>query len=162
MRTIAALILIASLLGCADTDQLQHDRFPGLAREQVSQHGNITFVNGFHAGLELATKHKLPSLLYFTAEWCTFCQQMEIAAFSDSRVMKLADNFVCILVDADKEGQVCQQFDVEGFPTIVFVSPEGRLLHRVEGKQSASNLTLALHKAMERQSWLTSGESQLR
>src|SRR6185437_3902200 len=59
--------------------------------------GGIQFINGYHRGLELAREQQLPALVFFTAEWCTYCRQMEADAFTQDSVVELSKQFVCVL-----------------------------------------------------------------
>ncbi|HUY89843.1 MAG TPA: protein disulfide isomerase family protein [Pirellulales bacterium] len=111
--------------------------------------GGLQFVNGYHRGFELARDQHKPMLVFFTAEWCTYCHQMEAEAFTEEPVVKLAKQFVCILVDADCEPNVCHDFRVKGYPTIQFLSPRGVPLNRVTGKQPARKLVIQMQAALQ-------------
>ena len=111
--------------------------------------GNLQFIDGYQAGYEAAMRQGKPMLLFFTAEWCQFCHQMAGEAFTDRRVVSLADRFVCVLIDADAERDVCHQFQVQRYPTIQFVSPRGSTLNRVTGKKAAPQLVGEMHSALQ-------------
>ena len=87
-------------------------------------------------------------LVFFTAQWCNFCHQMEAEAFTDGQVAQLAKQFVCILVDADQEPDVCQEFRVRGYPTIQFLSARGVPLNRLTGKRPAQQLVTQMQAAL--------------
>jgi len=99
-------------------------------------------------------------LLFFTAEWCQFCHQMADEAFMHPQVVSLADNFVCILIDADAEQDICRQFEVSGYPTIQFLSPRGVPLQRVVGKKPGHQLMMAMQAALQNVA-RRSGESEV-
>ena len=143
-RTLLYFTLVGGVVGCSDSTGPQ----------LVSQHGNLQFVHDAAAGRQLARQQSLPCLLFFTAEWCTYCHKMEEDAFVDARVASLAEQFVCVLVDADREAEVCQQFGINGYPTVLFVSADGRQLHRLVGLQSASQLARGMQAALQRLAWL--------
>ncbi len=115
----------------------------GLAR------GNLAFVEGFRAGYERAATEGKPMLVFFTAEWCHFCHAMAAEALIDERVVALSKRFVCVLVDADAEARNCRNLRVDGFPTVLFLSPRGQELNRVEGKKSGVELVRAMHEAFQ-------------
>ncbi len=118
------------------------------------ERGQIRFIADSTVGHQLAKQQGKPCLLFFTAEWCTFCHQMEATAFADPEIGKLAKQFVCILVDADREPTVCQEYAIEGFPTVQFVAANGRRLHRLVGRQSKPQLESGMQAALERLAWL--------
>lgn len=111
--------------------------------------GGLQFVAGYHRGFELAREQRKPMLVFFTAEWCTYCHQMEADAFKQDSVISLSKQFVCILVDADCEPNVCRDFRVKGYPTIQFLSPRGVPLNRVTGKQPGAQLVMQMQAALQ-------------
>jgi thiol-disulfide isomerase/thioredoxin len=111
--------------------------------------GKLRFVDGFERGYAVAKGTSKPMLLFFTAEWCHYCHQMADEAFSNPQVVRLSENFVCVLVDADREAQVCKQFKVTGYPTIQFLSPRGIPLERLVGKKPGHQLMIAMQAALQ-------------
>lgn len=111
--------------------------------------GHIAFVNGFQPGLKLARDQHKPMLLFFTAEWCHYCHQLANEAFVQDAVVEMSRQFVCVLVDADTEPDVCREFHVRGYPTIQFLSPRGVPLNRVTGKQPGYALVQQMQAALQ-------------
>ena len=116
--------------------------------QQVTK-GQMQFVAGFATGSEYAKQVDRPMLLFFTAQWCTYCHQMEQDAFVNPEVASLAKRFVCVLVDADKEPEVCREFGVRGYPTIQFLTSRGIPLNRLVGKRPADYLVSQMQAALE-------------
>lgn len=162
-RLLLTGVLMLASVGCIDQPT---ERLPTALRDvspqQLERHGNLTFVRDPRLGFELAAKHHLPCLLFFTAEWCTYCHQMEQTTFSDKRVSELADEFVCILINADRQPKICRHFEVSGFPTVQFVASDGQSLEKLVGRQSAKKLIAGMRAASERFAWLQYGASELR
>ena len=111
--------------------------------------GKLEFVQGYADGYQQARHEVRPMLVFFTAAWCHFCHQMEAEAFNDGQVATLSRQFTCILVDADREPDVCQEFRIRGYPAIQFLTPQGVPLNRLVGKQSAAELMLQMQAALE-------------
>ncbi len=88
-------------------------------------------------------------LLFFTAQWCQYCHQMAAEAFTNPQVVGLSEKFVCVLVDADSQPEICRQFHVSAFPTVQFVSPQGFLLNRIEGKRPGHQVMMAMQSALQ-------------
>ena len=151
---LAGVGLLLAGVGCQPTSTN-----PVLSIEQIDplflvERGLIQFVSDSSLGCQLAKQQGLPCLLFFTAEWCTFCHQMEATAFADPAIGKLAKSFVCVLVDADREPDFCQKYDIDGFPTVQFLAADGRRLRRLVGRQSATDLAAGMQAALERMAWL--------
>jgi thiol:disulfide interchange protein len=111
--------------------------------------GQLHFVASYEQGYRQAAGEGKPILLFFTARWCKFCHQMAEEAFTNPQVVRLANHFVCVLVDADAAPDVCQQFQVTGYPTIQFLSPRGAVLGRVVGKKPGHQLMMAMQAALQ-------------
>lgn len=68
-------------------------------------------------------------LLNITASWCHWCHVMDRSTFSDSRVIELLnERFVPIRVDADRRPDIQDRYLLGGWPTTVFLIPDGRIL----------------------------------
>jgi len=116
---------------------------PGVAR------GYLQFVTGYREGYNRGLAEGKPMLVFFTARWCHFCHQMANEAFTHGQVVDLSQRFVCILVDADAEPEVCEQFGVRGYPTIQFLSPRGVPMNRIVGKKPGHQLMMAMQAALQ-------------
>ncbi len=100
----------------------------------------VRFITDYREGLERALAEKRPVLIFFTAKWCRFCAQMQRDALSDPRVVRLSEEFVCVLVDADEAPELCAEFGVRAYPTVQFVLPDGGRLTRLVGRNSPEEL----------------------
>lgn len=132
----------------AEVAPAQEMAVPLSAGPQIAR-GSLQFVDGYSRGLELAQSAHKPMLVFFTAEWCHFCHQMADEAFTHPQVVALAQHFVCVLVDADAQPDVCRQFRVQAFPTVQFVSPRGVPLNRVVGKKPGNLLMMSMQAALQ-------------
>ena len=128
-----------------------------LNASQVTRRGSIDFVCGFELGRQIAAERQLPCLVFFTADWCTYCKRMEATTFNDAAVAQLASAFVCVLVDADEEPEVCRRLQVSGYPTVELISPAGTSLGRMTGWQSAPGFLHSMRAALHRYAWLEKG-----
>lgn len=97
----------------------------------------------FAAAEQQARAEGKPLLLDFTgSDWCIWCQRLDKEVLSQDAFQKFADDYILVKVDfprkadAQTEAQkaqnraLLQRFGVEGFPTLVLVSPEGQVLAR--------------------------------
>jgi thiol:disulfide interchange protein len=125
-----------------------------LDASMVTRRGSIEFVRGFELGRQVARDRDRPCLVFFTAHWCTYCSRMEATTFNDAAVAQLATRFVCVLVDADREPEVCRRLEISGYPTVELISPAGASLGRLTGWQSAPAMVHSLQAALHRYAWL--------
>lgn len=96
-----------------------------LAKERLP----ITWYEWDEESFELADTLELPVLLYITAPWCEPCHLMEQTTFTDRDVVAtINDDFLPILVDADKRPDVDSRYNNGGWPTTAFLNAEGEVL----------------------------------
>lgn len=151
---VALLAAVGILAGCCASEQepLASDPPRDVSATPPERDsvlcGRVPFVEGYARGYREAQQQGKPMLVFFTAEWCNFCHQMADETFADADVVKWSSRFVCILVDADAEPDVCHQFRVEGYPTIQFLSPQGVPLNRVVGRRPADQLLPQMQAAL--------------
>ncbi|MEM9353865.1 MAG: thioredoxin family protein [Planctomycetota bacterium] len=117
----------------------------------------VQLLPGMSAGLAASAETDRPILCFFTAEWCGWCDHMKQTALSDPKVARLAQRFVCVLVDTDQEAGVARRYSVQGLPTVVFTTTQGAELGRVVGAQSPENLAAAMRSALNRVAWVEKG-----
>lgn len=155
--TAGLLSGVMLLAGCEIRDQSASGEFAQegavdsidpMRRDDDLARNRIAFVEGFARGCQRARDERKPMLIFFTAPWCKYCHQMAQETFAQEAVVELSRGFVCVLIDADAETDVCRQFEVRSFPTVQFVSSAGVRLNRVVGKQPANQLISQMRAAL--------------
>jgi uncharacterized protein len=70
-----------------------------------------------------------PLMLFLTAFWCRFCQRMDEGAFSDDENIALLNAyFIAVRAEDTQRPDVNTRYNLNGWPTIAFMAPEGELL----------------------------------
>ncbi|WP_327052507.1 DUF255 domain-containing protein [Halomicrococcus gelatinilyticus] len=76
-----------------------------------------------------AQDEDLPVLLSLSATWCSWCHEMDEETYSvPTLAANVNDSFVPVRVDADRHPRVRERYNVGGFPSTVFCTPEGEHL----------------------------------
>jgi thiol:disulfide interchange protein DsbD len=104
--------------------------------------------------LEMARKTGKPMMIDFTAEWCAACHEMERFTYTDPRVIAAAEGFVPVMLDCTEKADpailaVQKKYGVTGLPTVVFVTPEGKMLGGTVGFVEADDFLPEMQKALE-------------
>ena len=146
---------VAILLLCAACDRAPAPAVDPLgARANVAlppeiARGDIQFVDDYESALAISRNQNKPLMLFFTAGWCRYCNLMAQEAFRQGPVVTLSQRFVCVLVDADRQVDLCRKFQVRMFPTIIFVAGDAAPLRRVMGKQPCHRLVMEMQSALQ-------------
>lgn len=122
--------------------------FGGLINTEAAQ--NEIKWYSYDDGLALSNKSGKKIFLHFYADWCHFCKEMKKRTFVDKKVIDyLNENFVSILIDADKDRKVTSNYFVRGLPATFFLTPDGMKIQLpIEENRTMSNIPGYLSEEM--------------
>jgi len=112
----------------------------------------IKWEKNFEEALKKARKAGKPIIVDFWADWCGWCHRLDRTTYADPWVARKAQDFVAVKVNTEgsrKELDVALRYHVTSLPTIVFLSPEGRQLLRLNGFQGPGQFPRTLETALE-------------
>ncbi len=85
------------------------------------------------AARQAADRHTL-LLVDFTTDWCGWCRKLEAEVYPDPAVSRQLSRVVYLRVDAEREGAaLARRYGVEGFPTLIFLTPSGGVAGQILG-----------------------------
>lgn len=114
--------------------------------------GEIEWISDYDEGRRQAKADGKPALIDFGAAWCPPCQDMDREAWPDARIVELAEQFVCIKIDLDKDRTTPTKYGVRNVPTVLFLGPDGAEIDRRVGYRGGdagvSDLADQMRKAL--------------
>ena len=79
--------------------------------------------------LNKAKQEDKPILLDISAVWCHWCHVMDEKTYSDTTVSRIINQkFVPIRVDRDQRPDIDKRYNMGGWPSTVFLTPNGEIL----------------------------------
>lgn len=85
------------------------------------------------AGTLAQKEHKVIIIDFYTT-WCGPCKLLDKTTWQDKDVTKfLNDNSISLKIDAEAQADLAHQFHIHGYPTILFIKPDGSELDRFVG-----------------------------
>ena len=76
-----------------------------------------------------ADERDCPVLLSLSATWCEGCHEMDAITYAEPRIAaNVNEGFVPVRVDVDRHPRVRERYNMGGFPTTAFLTPDGKLL----------------------------------
>lgn len=120
--TAIGLFLVAQLTVFAKGIEFFHGTFAE-AKEAAGQQGKLIFIDAY-------------------TTWCGPCKRMSAQVFTQEEVGEFYNQtFVNLKLDMEKgEGRDFQQkYRVNAFPTLLFLDPEGNVVHKLVGGMDATN-----------------------
>jgi len=112
----------------------------------------IRWERNIEQALKKARKAGKPVIVDFWADWCGWCHRLDKTTYVDPWVVRKAQEFVAAKVDTEgsrKEREFAVKYQVTSLPTIVFLSPEGRQLGRVNGFQGPGQFPRTLEAVIQ-------------
>lgn len=77
-----------------------------------------------------AKRRDVPVLLGISAVWCHWCHVMDETTYSTPEIIGLIrDGYVAVRVDNDERPDVNRRYNMGGWPTTAFLTPDGEILH---------------------------------
>lgn len=113
-------------------------------QETSAKTSSLSFAtDSFSVRLDRAKLEARPVFLDFYTSWCGPCKVMDRSVFTDPALVEyLSGNFVSLKVNAEKgEGvALAQNFEIKGYPTLVFLDASGVEKERALGLTTAKQL----------------------
>ena len=97
-----------------------------------------------------ASREPRPVLLYFTAKWCGFCQQMQRTTLAEPEVLTRLGRVRAYKLDFDVEANLAKKFSVSGIPAFVLTNDRGEIIDGLTGARPTADFLV----------WLTRAESE--
>jgi thiol:disulfide interchange protein len=91
-------------------------------------------------GLAKAKAAGKPVMIDVFAAWCQPCKFLDETVFSRADVAEASKAFVTVRVDSDKHPDIVRQLKVSSYPTVVFMTPEGKEIGRSLGAVPYQNM----------------------
>lgn len=109
---------------------------PGLAAAQETKaHDN------YFQAREESVRRKAPLLIVFSTDQCVWCKHLENRTLKDAQVQtRIQKNWVPLYLNATRNSSLADALKVRQLPTLVFASPEGKIMGFLEGFVEADAL----------------------
>jgi len=88
----------------------------------------------YKEGMELGKKDRKKVFLYFYADWCGYCNDMEKITFKDQSVIDVLNSrFIPVKVNTDKEKGAASGYNIRGLPSNWFITENGENISNLPG-----------------------------
>ena len=101
----------------------------------------VGFLHDYAEAETLARTEGKQIFVDFETEWCGPCHVMDEWVYTADAVVDASLSYVSVKVDGDEHPELKEQFEVEGYPTMLVVSPHGQVVRRGAGYMSVAEMT---------------------
>ncbi len=95
-----------------------------------------------------AARTNRPIMMDLYTDWCHFCKKLDAEVFSTAEFKAKARSFVLLKINPEKDPGQNQGFEVEGFPTVIFMTKGGQEIHRSVGFRPTDLFLAEMDKAL--------------
>ena len=89
----------------------------------------IKWLDWTDEAFQRAKEEKKPVLLDISAVWCHWCHRLDKDTYSVPDIVEyIESHFVPIRVDTDKRPDINRRYNMGGWPTTAFLTPDGRVI----------------------------------
>lgn len=130
---LSAMVLVGAIgLGCG---QPGGDEGTAAPDARGNRSAKLVWATDWDDAVARAKRENRVVMAEFYADWCVWCKRLESTTFADPDVVGLlGERAVAVKIDGEREGRVLAgRFAVDGYPTIVFLSPDQQEIGRVPG-----------------------------
>lgn len=90
---------------------------------------HIQWVDWTDEAFQRAKLEKKPILLDISAAWCHWCHRLDQDTYSVHDIAEfIQSHFIPIRVDTDKRPDINRRYNMGGWPTTAFLTPDGRII----------------------------------
>lgn len=145
IRTLALSSLLAVLAAGCNSSGAQKIAATATSTNAAPESASA-WLTDYPQALKVAAEKKKPVLLDFTgSDWCPPCKQLKRTVFDTDEFARYArEHLVLVEVDfprskpqsselAAQNQRLQKQYSIEGYPTLILLSPEGKEIKRSVG-----------------------------
>lgn len=99
--------------------------------------------------LDRAAKQDRIIFIDFCTAWCGACRKLDEDTWSDGKVIEqLKKKTIPLKLDADKDQRLRDKYQIEAYPTLLFLNSDGSILARIVGYQIPAQFIKTLQGVM--------------
>lgn len=110
--------------------------------------GDVIWLDSSANGFRAAEETHRPVLISFHSSDCDWCRKMDAEAFTDSKVVALTHDYVCVRVDARRDPETVNKYHVTEFPVTLVTDETGKPLTHLDGYADATQVATLLQSEL--------------
>jgi thiol:disulfide interchange protein len=96
-------------------------------------------VGSYQEALQKSGELGKPIMIFFTAEWCSWCKKMKAETMSNGKVQEMLKNYILVYVNTDNDRATATKFRITSLPSFVITNVKEEKLKEDSGFKNASS-----------------------
>lgn len=110
---------------------------------------DIRWVTSYDQALSLARAQNKPIMADFYTDWCGWCKRLDQETYKDTRVSIISLAFICLKINGDNNPALTKKYNVNGYPTVLFLDPSGKKVGGGPGYRDADTMLNEMQAVMK-------------
>lgn len=94
---------------------------------------SIKWITDYDNGMISASQNEMTIIIDFYADWCDWCQKLDYEVYASPEVIDAGSGFTWIKVNVDDKKDLVAKYNIERYPTVLFLNSDGKELDRIKG-----------------------------
>jgi thiol-disulfide isomerase/thioredoxin len=116
-------------------------------REAARSGKKVEFSRDFKGILRQAQEQDKLLFVDFETSWCGPCKTMDQYVYTADLTVETFRNILAVKVDGDESRELVKKYDIKAYPTMIILSPEGKILGKRIGYQSIEDIVKFISEA---------------
>ena len=109
-------------------------------REAARSGKTVNFSHDYEDSLKQAKEQDKLLFIDFETTWCGPCRTMDLYVYTADLTVEAFKNILAVKIDGDKNRELVKKYDVKAYPTMIILSPKGKIVAKKVGYLSVNDL----------------------
>jgi len=115
-------------------------------REAARSGKEVNFSHNYEDSLKLAKEQDKLLFIDFETTWCGPCRTMDLYVYTADVTVEAFENILAVKIDGDENRGLVEKYDVKAYPTMIILSPKGKILAKKVGYLSVIDMVAFINQ----------------
>ena len=115
----------------------------------IARKAQVEWLDSYEEAFKQSSIENKPILVDFYTNWCYWCEVLDKKVYPDSLVEEVLKQFILLKVNAEKEVEFAERYNVASFPTLLLLDEKGEEFYEIDDYITPKNLINELHDGLK-------------
>ena len=117
--------------------------------EQPATASGSSWLHDLKTAQAIAHNPTKPIYVHVYADWCPNCKTLKKTVYPSAGIAPLLESYVKVEINGERDPDFASRYQIRGYPTLLFMDPNGYILSKVEGSLTHSRLKELLERNLK-------------